>query len=484
VTSPTEQLERQVAEPRRWYALALLCAASFLVILDAQIVTVAAPSIQQDLGLTGSGLQWILSGYALAFGGLLLLGGRAADLFGRRRVFMLGVALFASSSLLCGLAWNGDVLVVSRVVQGASAALMAPAAMAIIITTFPEGKERNRALGMTGAVAAAGGSAGALAGGPLTQGLSWHWIFLVNVPIGVAMLALTPVLVRPQPPAIDDRRVDLAGALTVCGGLILLVDAVTHVPDGGWTAPRTVVPLAGAVLLLVSFVLVESRSSRPLVPLRVFRSRTLVGGNLVTMTAAVGAYGQGLLTSLYAQDVLGYTPAQFGLMTAVVPVTAVIASVLSERLVTRYGFGAVATVSMTAMAVGCALLSRLSADGGFVTDLLPGLLVLGPGLGAATVAASIAAVTGVPEHESGLASGISNTSFQVGGALGLAVLTTVAAARSGGVATPEALTAGYQAAFVVAGVVALLGAFAAAALLARGQLFRSQRQGSPERRDQ
>jgi EmrB/QacA subfamily drug resistance transporter len=476
VTSRTEGTTEQLAspevrelDPRRWYALALLCAASFLVILDAQIVTVAAPSIQRDLGLSGSGLQWILSGYALTFGGLLLLGGRAADLFGRRRVFMAGVALFAVASLLCGLAWTGPVLILARIVQGASAALMAPAAMAIIITTFPEGRERNRALGMSGAVAAAGGSAGALAGGPLTQGLGWHWIFLLNVPIGLAMLALSPVLLQPSPAAQDGRRVDLAGALTICGALVLLVDGITQVPGNGWAAARTLVPLAGSVLLLASFLVVESRSARPLVPLRIFRSRTLVGGNLVIVSAAVGAYGQGLLTSLYAQEVLGYTPAQFGLMTAVVPVTAVLASVLSQRLVTRHGFGIVAAVSMTAMAVGCALLTQLSASGSFAADLLPGLLVLGPGLGAATVAASIAAVAGVAERESGLASGISNTSFQIGGAFGVALLTTIAAARTAQVDGLEdaALTAGFRVAFAVAAVVSLLGALAAATLLRR-----------------
>ena len=468
----TEQLaspEVRELDPRRWYALALLCAASFLVILDAQIVTVAAPSIQRDLGLSGSGLQWILSGYALTFGGLLLLGGRAADLFGRRRVFMAGVALFAVASLLCGLAWTGAVLILARIVQGASAALMAPAAMAIIITTFPEGRERNRALGMSGAVAAAGGSAGALAGGPLTQGLGWHWIFLLNVPIGLAMLALSPVLLQPSPVAQDGRRVDLAGALTICGALVLVVDGITQVPGNGWAAARTLVPLVGSVLLFVSFLVVESRSARPLVPLRIFRSRTLVGGNLVIVTAAVGAYGQGLLTSLYAQEVLGYTPAQFGLMTAVVPVTAVLASVLSQRLVTRHGFGIVAAVSMTAMAVGCGLLTQLSASGSFAADLLPGLLVLGPGLGAATVAASIAAVAGVAERESGLASGISNTSFQIGGAFGVALLTTIAAARTAQVDGLEdaALTAGFRVAFAVAAVVSLLGALAAVTLLRR-----------------
>ena len=460
--TPYEPVEN--ADPRRWYALALLCAASFLVILDAQIVTVAVPSIQHDLDLTSSGVQWVLSGYSLTFGGLLLLGGRAADLFGRRRIFMTGVALFATTSLLCGLAWSPAVLLVARAAQGASAAMMAPSAMAILVATFAEGRERNRALGVSGAMAAAGGSAGALGGGPLTQGLGWQWIFLLNVPIGIAMLVLSPVLLQKQEPTTAQRRVDLTGALTICGALVLFVDAVAQVPGNGWTAPRVLVPLVASLVLFTLFVTVERRAAHPLVPLRIFSSRTLVGGNLVTLTAAVGAYGQGLLTALYAQDVLGYTPAEFGLMTAVVPVTAVIASGISQRMVTRRGFRVVAVVSMSLMTAGFVLLTQVSADGNYAADLLPGLVLIGPGLGAATVAASIAAVAGVAEHETGLASGISNTSFQIGGAFGVAMLTTVAAARTGDSAN---LTSGYRLAFAVAAAVSLLGVLAAATLLRR-----------------
>lgn len=447
------------ADPRRWYALALLCAASFLVILDAQIVTVAVPSIQRDLDLTGSGVQWVLSGYMLTFGGLLLLGGRAADLFGRRLVFMAGVAVFAIASLACGVAWTPAVLLVARAVQGLSAAMMAPSAMAILVATFAEGRERNRALGVSGATAAAGGSAGALAGGPLTQGLGWHWIFLLNVPIAIAMFVLSPVLLQKQAPSsASGRRIDLAGAVTICGALVLFVDAIAQVPGRGWGTARVLVPLVVSVVLFVVFVTVERRTAQPLVPLRIFRSRTLVGGNLVTLTAAVGAYGQGLLTALYAQDVLHYSPAQFGLMTAVVPVTAVIASEISQRMVTRRGFRVVAAVSMALMSVGFVVLTRISADGSYAADLLPGLILIGPGLGAATVAASIAAVAGVAADETGLASGFSNTSFQVGGAFGVAMLTTIAATRT----DP---TAGYRLAFTVAAVVTALGVVAATLLL-------------------
>jgi EmrB/QacA subfamily drug resistance transporter len=449
-------------DPRRWYALVLLCAASFMVILDAQIVLVAVPSIQRNLRVPAANVQWVLSGYALAFGGLLLAGGRAADLFGRRRVFMAGVGLFTLSSLACGLAWSGPALIAARAVQGLSAAVMSPAAMAIMITTFPEGPERNKALGLAGAVGAAGGSAGALVGGPLTQGLGWQWVFFLNVPIGIAMFALSPLLLRATRPGERRRGLDLTGALTISGALVLFVDAIGQAPGAGWAA-RVLGPLAGSVLALALFVAAEKRSAQPLVPLRMFRSRILVGGNLVTLAAAIGAYGQGILLTEYAQHVLGYSPAQFGVMTAVVPVMAVAGSVAGQRLVTRAGVRAVAVVSMGLITAGCVLFTQLSADGSFVRDMLPGMLVFGPGLGAATVAASIAAVTGVAEQESGLASGMNETSFQIGGALGVALLTSIAVSWTAHVQTfPHvshglALTEGFRAAFAAAAAVALAG---------------------------
>lgn len=456
------------ADRRRWYALALLCLASFMVILDAQIVTVAVPSIERDLGLSAADVQWILSGYSLAFGGLLLLGGRTADLFGRRRIFMLGVGLFVVSSLVCGLAWSPTALVVARAVQGISAALMAPAAMAILITTFTKDSERNKALGAAGAVAGLGGCAGSFAGGPLTQWLGWEWIFLLNVPIGVAMLLLSPLLLR-RDGARTRQRVDVAGALAISGSLVLLVNGVSQAPQSGWLSVGTWGSLLGAVVLFVVFVFVERRSPAPLVPFSLFRSRVLVGGNLVTLTAAVGAYGQSILLTQYAQQVLGYSPAQFGLMSGVVPVMAVIGSVLSQRFVTKVGFRSVAIVSMSLMAAGCLLLTQLSANGSFMDDMFWGMLVLGPGLGAGTVAANIAALSRVSENESGLASGVSNTAFQIGGALGVAVLTTVALLQTqsiaGAVAKTEALAQGYAVGFAVAAGVSLLGVLAAALLL-------------------
>ncbi|MEO3870433.1 MFS transporter [Nonomuraea sp. B12E4] len=292
---------------------------------------------------------------------------RAADLFGRRRVFMVGVALFTVSSLLCGLAWADWVLVAARVAQGAAAAIMSPAALSIVMTTFADGPERNKALGFWGGIAGVGGTAGALAGGPLTDGLGWEWIFFVNVPVGLALLALSPVLLRES----RDRTggpLDPAGALTVAAALVLLVYAVAEVPESGWLSP----PAVGAVVLLGLFVAVESRVRAPLLPLRIFRSGTLVGGNLVTLAAGMAAFGQSFVLTQYAQDVLGYSAVQFGLMTAVLPIMAVAGSFAGQHLVTRMGARRVAAVSMGLLGIACLLLTGVSADGGYVTDMLPG----------------------------------------------------------------------------------------------------------------
>ncbi|NUR82515.1 MAG: MFS transporter [Nonomuraea sp.] len=369
-------------------ALALLCAAAFLVILDAQIVLVAIPSIGASMHFPPGAVQWVLSAYGLAFGGLLLPAGRAADLVGRRRAFMAGVALFTLSSLACGLPWSWEVLVAARVAQGVSAAIMSPAALAILMTTFAEGPARNRALGVWGSMGGLGGTAGALIGGLLTAGLGWQWIFLVNVPIGVALLALSPLVLR-------ESRAAVRG---------------------------------------------------PLVPLRIFRSRAFVGGNAVTLCAGMAAYGQGFLLSKHAQDDLGYSALQFGLVTALLPISAVVGSVLGQHLVTRAGFRAVAAASMALIGVACLLLV-----GG---DLFPGVLVFGPGLGAGSVAASIAALSGVAERDAGLASGFQTAAFQVGGALGVALVSAVSVLR------------GYGPAFGMEAGFALLGVLAALVLLA------------------
>lgn len=460
-------------DPRRWYALVLLCAASFMVILDAQIVIVAVPSIEADLRVSAGASQWILSGYGLTFGGLLLLGGRAADYFGRRRMFMVGVGLFVASSLLCGLAASGEMLITARVAQGMSAAIMAPSALSILMTTFADGPERNRALGTSGGVAGLGGTAGALLGGTLTDGPGWEWIFFLNVPIGVAMLASSPLLLRESRTERPQRSVDLAGAGTVTAALGLLLYAVTRVPSHGWTDPTTVVALVTGVILVPLFVAIELRTTNPLMPMRIFRSRTLVGGNLLMLAAGMAAWGQGFILTQYAQQVLGYSAVRWGLATVVLPLTAVVASFAGQHLVTRIGFRLVAATSMALILLACLLWTRISVGGSFLGDLFPGLLVFGTGLGAGTVAASIAALTGVAVRESGLAAGLNNTAFQIGGAFGIAILAAVATAHTGGnhaagsVGHRSALVAGYQSAFVGAAVFAVVGLLVAVTLLRR-----------------
>src|SRR5918999_1428536 len=305
-------------DPRRWRALALLCGAFFMVILDASIVFVALPSIATDLGFSEHGLQWVVSAYALTFGGLLLLGGRAADLLGRRRVFMAGVALFTTASLLCGLAWSPAALLAARALQGVGAAIMTPTALSIISTTFPEGAERNKALGIWGMMGGIGATAGWLIGGPLVDGPGWGWIFFINLPIGAAALALSPVLLRESRGALTRRSYDPAGAVTITGALVLLVYALVEAPDVGWGAARTIVLVAGSAVLLAAFVLVESRHRAPLVPLRLLRSRTLVGANLVMLVFGTVAFGMPFVLTLYAQEVLGYSALEFGAGTAVV----------------------------------------------------------------------------------------------------------------------------------------------------------------------
>ena len=304
-------------DPRRWWVLALLCGAFFMVILDGTIVLVALPSIQADLGFSEQGLQWVLSAYALTFGGLLLLGGRAADLLGRRRVFMAGVALFTAASLLCGLAWSPATLLAARVVQGVGAAIMTPTALSIISTTFPEGAERNKALGIWGAIGGIGATAGWLIGGPLVDGPGWEWIFFINIPLGLAALALSPVLLRESRVALTRRSYDPAGALTITGALVLLVYALVEAPDVGWGDAQTILLFAGSAVLLAAFALIESRHRAPLVPLRFLRSRTLVGANLVMLLFGTVAFGMPLILTLYAQQVLGYSALEFGAGTAV-----------------------------------------------------------------------------------------------------------------------------------------------------------------------
>jgi EmrB/QacA subfamily drug resistance transporter len=465
-------IPRTDPDPRRWWALALLCGAFFMVILDAAIVTVALPSIEEELGFSAQGLQWVVSAYALTFAGLLLLGGRAADLLGRRRVFMVGVVLFTLASLLCGLAWSDAALIGARAFQGVGAAIMTPTALSIITTTFEEGAERNKALGIWGALGGIGATTAWLIGGPIVDGLGWEWIFFINIPVGIAALVLSPLLLRESRATNAERSYDPAGALTITGALALLVYAIVEAPDTGWGDPQTIVLLAGAAVLLAAFVAIESRQRAPLVPLRIFRSRTIVGANAVMLVFGALPYGLGFILTLYAQQVLGYSAVRFGLTSLVFPAMAAVGSILGQGIVLRVGFRPVAALGMALMGGGALLLTQVSVGGSYFGDIFFGLLVFGPGVGLAFVTASIAALAGVPEHESGLASGLSNTAFQIGAALGVAIVTTVAVTRTDDflAANPDAnpllgLTEGFQSAFLAIAILAAAGVALALLLL-------------------
>jgi EmrB/QacA subfamily drug resistance transporter len=454
-------------DPRRWKALALLCTAFFLVILYDGIVLVALPSIGPELGLSAGDLPWVMSAYALAFAGLLLLGGRFADLLGGRRLFMIGTALFALSSLLCGLAWSGVSLIAARATQGTSAAIMTPAALSILTTTFPEGGERNKALGVWGAVGGVGGTAGWLIGGPVTTGLGWAWIFFISLPVAAAMLALSPRLLAETRTA-RSGGFDVGGATTVTAALVLMVYAVIKAPEAGWTSAQTLGLLALAAVLVAAFVAIEARSASPLVPLRVLRSRTLVGGNLTLVALGMLAFGMPFVLTQYGQEVLGYSPVGFGLAFVVMPIGAIAGSMIGQTVVARTGYRSIICVGMALMGAATLLLSRVPVHGSYVRDILPALLLFGPGLGAVFVAGSIATLAGVAEGESGLASGLNNTSFQIGAALGVAVVSTVAVSQADGHVGPVALTDGSQAAFATTIAFAAAGLLIALLLLGRG----------------
>jgi EmrB/QacA subfamily drug resistance transporter len=471
-------------DPRRWKALALLGAAFFMVILDSTIVLTAIPSIEESLELGVTGVQWVITGYAVTFGSLLLFFGRVADLLGRRRVFLVGTAVFVIASLACGLAWSGPVLVGARLLQGVSAAIMAPTALSIVVGLFRDPAERNRALGLWGALGGIGATAGLLLGGVITAGLGWEWIFFINVPVGIVILLLVPVLVGESREQVAVRRFDVAGALTVTAALVLLISAIVNAPAAGWASAVTLGQLAAAALLLVLFVVIESRSAAPLVPLRIFRMRTLVAGNLVILAIGLAVDGMLFPLTLYAQQVLGFSALQFGLASAVMTVMSVVGAFAGQAAVTRFGLRPVAVPALLLIVAGTALLVSVPVDGSFLGDLFWPLVIFGPGMGAAFVASQIAALHEVPEAESGLAAGLVDTSFHIGGALGIAVVSAVAvqvadaSATSGG---PEALTDGLQAAFLAAAVFAVLGLIAAFLLPGRRRPAASDRGSVGER---
>jgi EmrB/QacA subfamily drug resistance transporter len=463
-SAPAAGLAPAGIDPRRWWALALLCGAFFMVLLDGTITIVALPSIGADLRFSEQSLQWVLSGYALTFGGLLLLGGRAADLLGRRRVFMAGVLVFTAASLMCGLAWSPAALLAARVVQGAGAAIMTPTALSIISTTFSEGSERNRALGIWGALGGIGATTAWLIGGPLVDGPGWRWIFFINVPVGLAALALSPVFLHESRAALTRRSYDPAGALTITGALVLLVYAVVKAPDVGWGNAAAILPLAGSALLIAAFALIESRHHAPLVPLRIFRSRTLASADAVTVLIGTVAVGMPFVLTLYAQQVLGYSALKFGVSSVVLAVGATAGALAGQGAVLKAGFRPVAVTGMALMGAGSLVLTQVSMHGSYFPDIFSGLLLCGLGIGLAFVTATVAALAGVAEHEAGLASGLSNTALQIGTALGVAIVSTVAVSRSQdylaankGANPLVALTAGYQSAFLTCAVLAGIG---------------------------
>jgi EmrB/QacA subfamily drug resistance transporter len=457
---------------RRWFGLALLCAAFFMVILDVAVVNVALPSVQEDLDFSASGLQWVVSAYALSFGGLLLLGGRAADLLGRRRLLVAGTLVFAGASLLAGLAWSADALVAARALQGVGAALMTPAALSILMTTFTEGAERNTALGVWGAVGASGGTVGLLLGGVLADTVGWEWIFFVNVPVGLAVVALAPSLVAESRVPGRSRGFDLAGAASVTLGLTLLVYAIVGAEQAGWASARTLGLVATSAALLGVFAVVEARSRNPLLPFRILRLRTLVGANVAGLLFSSATYGTFFVVTLYLQQVLGFSPLEAGLAWLALSLPAFAASLGGAQLVTRVGARPPLLGGLVLTAVGVYLLAGITTGSDYTADLLPGLILTGLGIGSAFVAISIGALEGVEERDAGLASGIVNTTQQIGGALGVAVLSTVALERTDSVlasapATSQAVavTEGFQLALLVAAGFGVAAALAAAALV-------------------
>jgi EmrB/QacA subfamily drug resistance transporter len=464
MSTPHKDISAQL-DPRRWWALALLCGAFFMVILDANIVVVALPSIEAELGFSEQGLQWVISAYALTFAGLLLLGGRAADLLGRRRLFMVGLLLFTLASLVCGLAWSPGALIGARAVQGIGAAVMTPTALSIVSTMF-EGAERNKALAIWGMNGAFGATAGYLIGGPLVDGPGWEWIFFINLPVGLIALALIPVLLRESRAPAARRSYDPAGAFTITGALVLLVYALVEAPDVGWGSLQTIVLFAGSAVLVAAFALIESRHPAPLLPLRMLRSRTLVGANAVMLLFAAVGFGMPFIVTLYAQQVLGYSALEFGVSFVVTPIAAAVGMIVAQAAVEKVGFRPVAATGMALLGAGSLLLTQVPVGGSYWGDLFPGLLVCGLAVGPAFATATIAGLAGVAEHESGVASGISNTAFQLGGALGVAIVSTVAASSTDG-SSPAALTEGFQAALVGCVILAAIGVVLALVLLGR-----------------
>ncbi len=444
----------------RWAALILIITAQFMVVLDMSIVNVALAAIKSSLGFSQTGLQWVITAYAITFGGFLLLGGRLADVLGRRRIFMAGIALFTVSSALSGLAWSPASLVAFRALQGAGGALFAPAGLSLLMTAYREGRDRNLALGLWGAASGSGAAVGVLLGGVLTSYLSWPWVFYINLPVGLALLAGIPRWIAEAKGELATRHFDVAGATTITASLMLLVYALTRATQAGWATPGTVSLLVAAGVLAAMFVAIERAAASPLLPLHAFRGNTLGVANLITCIIAAIGFSQFFLLTLYLQQVLHYSAAESGVAFAAIAVTVAVMSNVAQRLVTRLGARRVLAAGLLAMGASQALLVRLPVDGTYARDLLPSFILVGVGMAVSFVAVTIAALAGVAPANAGIASGLVNTSRQIGGAIGLAAITTVAtvyASRpSATISVAAGTTHGFRVAFGVLAVLALV----------------------------
>src|SRR5215469_1601563 len=460
-------------DSRRWLALALIVVAQFMVVLDVAIVNVALPSIKNDLHFSEVSLQWVITAYSILFGGFLLLGGRLADLLGRRRLFLVGLAVFTVFSLLDGLAWSEVSLITFRSLQGLGAAMLSPAALSILTTTFTEGRERNLALGVWGAASGSGGAAGVLLGGALTSGLNWSWIFFVNVPVGIAVMALTPFLLRESRANLNHRHFDFAGAASITSGLMLLVYAMTRAAQHGWGTGETIGLLTASAALIATFFVIEARSHAPLLPLRIFRLRTLTASNVAGLMMGGAIFAQFFLLTLYMQQVLHYSALKTGIAYIGLTLTIIVFSGVAQAAVTRIGIRRVLPVGLALSTASLVWFAQLPVNGHYFSDLFPPFMISGLGLALAFVPMSIGALTGVREADAGIASGLINTTQQVGGAIGTAVATTVATTFTAryvdahGVSpfSGAALTHGFQIAFYVLAGIAGVGAVVSALML-------------------
>jgi EmrB/QacA subfamily drug resistance transporter len=455
----------------RWRAFALLAISYFMTIIDLTIVNVSLPTIGRDLHFTAASLQWVVTAYSITFGGFLLLGGRAADLLGRRRILMLGLALFTAASLACGVAPSNTFLIGSRAVQGVGAAIMVPTAMSIVMNMFDEGGERNKALGIWAGLAAGGATVGLIAGGLLTRYAGWQYVFYLNVPIGATVLLLAPRLVPDTRLDTTTRRFDAPGALAGTGGLMLLVDAISQAPQYGWGATRTTALLAGSTALLVAFVTIECRAKQPLLPLSMFRLRTLAGANVAGLLSGGSFYAFLLIGTLYMQEVLHYSALQTGLAWLAASLASIALAGVVQRLVTRRGVKTVMAAGLTLIGAGAIWAGQVPVHGHFLANLAGPTVMVGAGTAFAFIPISIAALAGVAKHQAGLATGLLNTSRQFGGAIGIAIASSVAtehtnALLQAGKAMPAALTSGYHQAMWVLGAISLL-ALLAVFMLAR-----------------